>query len=112
MLVSMPGQSAQGTIPAYRPANALMSNAGAALAGELWSISEITALLVASAGAASTAGGAAASRLQPAMDRVANAMAMARVLVAAHFVFHPVSGTITRALDGILGVFGHYYFAG
>lgn len=35
------------------------------------------------------------------------AMAMVRVLGIAHLVFHPVSGTITRLLDGILGAFGH-----
>lgn len=35
------------------------------------------------------------------------AMAMVRVLGVAHFVFHPVSGTITRLLDGALGALGH-----
>lgn len=35
------------------------------------------------------------------------AMAMVRVLRVAHFVFHPVSGSITRLLDRLLGVFGH-----
>ncbi|HEY5553152.1 MAG TPA: hemolysin family protein [Opitutaceae bacterium] len=35
------------------------------------------------------------------------AMSMIRVLSISHFVFHPVSGTITRLLDRILGVFGH-----
>lgn len=34
------------------------------------------------------------------------AMAMVRVLRLAHFAFHPVSGTITRLLDRMLGVFG------
>jgi putative hemolysin len=35
------------------------------------------------------------------------AMAMARVLDVVHFVFHPVSGTITRVLDRMLGIVGH-----
>lgn len=34
-------------------------------------------------------------------------MSMSRVLLAAYLVFHPVSGTITRVLDRMLGVFGH-----
>lgn len=35
------------------------------------------------------------------------AMSMSRVLMAAFHVFHPVSGTITRILDKMLGFFGH-----
>lgn len=35
------------------------------------------------------------------------AMSMARILGIAHMAFHPVSGTITRLLDKLLGVFGH-----
>ncbi|HUG09620.1 MAG TPA: hemolysin family protein [Opitutaceae bacterium] len=35
------------------------------------------------------------------------AMAMARVLEVVHLVFHPVSGTITRILDRMLGLVGH-----
>lgn len=35
------------------------------------------------------------------------AMALARVLRSAHFLFHPVSGAITGVLDRTLAVFGH-----
>jgi len=35
------------------------------------------------------------------------AMALVRILGAAHFIFHPVSGPITGLLDRMLAVFGH-----